>query len=55
MDGFYDSRKTPHCREIGGLRKGASGVGGQSEFRIVEPLFEGKLHPIFPLGSLKYA
>lgn len=23
---MYDNRKTPHCREIGGLRKGATGL-----------------------------
>lgn len=23
---MYDNRKTPHCREIAGLRKGATGL-----------------------------
>ncbi len=23
---MYDNRKTPHCGEIGGLRKGATGL-----------------------------
>ena len=32
MGGVYVSRKTPHCREIGGLRKGASGVSGKANF-----------------------
>jgi hypothetical protein len=55
---MYDNRKTPHCREIGGLRKGATGlllcVKSQGfltdlqllrNFLALHPYFEGVIEP----------
>ena len=39
MGGIYVSRKTPHCREFGELRKGATGLWREANFETSKLFF----------------